>query len=109
MARDGAVRATYRQSDFETRFTGAGFKFDFSAVTVANDAVADDKAKASSRADWFGGEERLEQVRLNIRRNTRAVVHYLNHQLIVFQAGADADFSGRVDRVNRVIDEIGPD
>ena len=51
------------------------------------------KPKAGAGADRFRGEERFEHARLNFRRNAGAVVHDFNDDLIVFQAGADADFA----------------
>ena len=47
----------------KARFTGAGFKFDFAPMTVADDAIADDEAKAGAGADGFGREKRLEHAR----------------------------------------------
>src|SRR5258708_1811607 len=47
-------------------------------MTVGDDAVADDQAKASAGADGLGGEKGLEHVRLDVRRNTGTVVHEFN-------------------------------
>src|SRR5712691_649779 len=80
--------------DFEAGFARLGFKFDFTAMTVADNAVANDQAKAGPCADRFGGEEWLEHARLDVRGNAGTVVHDFNNQLVVFQAGADADFAG---------------
>src|SRR2546425_12240017 len=57
------------QPDLKTGFAGMRFKFDFTPVTISDDAIADDQAKAGACADGFGGEERFEHVRLHFRRN----------------------------------------
>src|SRR5215467_49075 len=98
-----------RQADFETRFAGLGFEFNFSSVTIADDAIADDESKPSAGPDGLGREKRLEEMRLQIRRNAGAVIHDLNDKLVVFEGGANANFSGAVGRVDGVVDEIGPD
>ena len=59
-------------------------------------------------ADGFGGEEWLEHVRLDVRGNAGTVIHDFNDQLIVLAAGADANFAGAMDRVDGVVNEIGP-
>ena len=97
-----------RQPDSKAGFAGARFKFDFTAMTVGHDAVADDQPKTSAGADGFGGEERFEQVRLRLRRNPRPIVNNLNQHLVVFVAGPDTNLAGALDRVYRVINEIGP-
>src|SRR4029079_16296394 len=65
--------------------------------------------KTGSGADRFGGEERFEQTRRDLRRNADTEVYNLDDHLAIFQARADTDFPGAVDRMNRVVDEIGPD
>ena len=60
----GRLRAVDGKPHSKARFTGAGFKFDFAPVTVADDAIADDEAKAGAGADGLGREKRLEQMRL---------------------------------------------
>ena len=98
--------AADRQPDFESGFAGAGFEFNFATVTVADDAVADDEAKTSARADCLRREKGLEHARLDLRRNAGAVVHDFDDQLIVFQRSANADLPGAIDGMNRVIDQI---
>lgn len=95
--------------DFETSFAWTGFKLDFTSMTVADDAIADDQPKAGAGADGFRRGKRFEQMRLDFGRNPRTVVYDFNDELIVFQASANAGFSDAVDRVNGVVDEIGPD
>ena len=62
LPRAGELAAVDGKPDFKARFAGAGFKFNLPAVTVADDAVADDQAKARARANGFCGEKWLEHV-----------------------------------------------
>jgi len=78
-------------------------------VSVSNNSIADDESEASAGADRLGLKKTFEQMRLHVRRNAGAVVHDFNDNLVVFEAGANTDFSGSIDRVNGVVDEIGPD
>ena len=43
------------EPDFEAGFAGLGFEFDFTAMTVGHDAVADNQSKARcrSRRIWW--------------------------------------------------------
>ena len=92
------------EPDFEAGFAGLGFEFDFTAMPVSHDAIADNQAKPGAGADGFGGVERLEQVRLDVSRDSRAVVHDFNNQLIVFPACPNANLSVTVfDGVNGVL------
>ena len=106
--RNELLLSIQRQADFETRFAGLGFEFNFSSVTIADYAIAYDESKPSAGPDGLGREKRLEEMRLQIRRNAGAVIHDFNDKLVVFEAGANADFSRAVNRVNGVVDEIGP-
>ena len=38
------------------RFARFGFKFNFAAIPIADNAIADDESKASAGAHGFGGE-----------------------------------------------------
>ena len=62
LPRAGELAAVDGKPDFKARFTGAGFKFNFASVTVADDAVADDQAEAGAGANGFCGEKWLEHV-----------------------------------------------
>jgi hypothetical protein len=97
------------QPNFEACFAGPGFKFNFTAMTVAHDAIADDQAKTSAGADGLRREEWFEEMRLHVSRNSGAIVHNFNNDLIILQTRADADLSCAVHGVNGVVDEIGPD
>src|SRR5882672_8493204 len=61
------------EADFETSFAGSGLEFDFAAVPVGDDAVGDDEAEAGAHADGFGGEKRLEHVRLDFLGNAGTI------------------------------------
>src|SRR5216117_1962250 len=50
----GRSRAVNGQPDLKTRFARAGFKFNFAAVTITDNAITDDQAKAGTGADGFG-------------------------------------------------------
>src|SRR6266849_695073 len=89
--------AVHWKADLKMGFAGTGFKFNFTSMTVADDAIADNQAKAGAGSDGFGGEERFEQVRLHFRRNAGAIVHDFHDDLIVFQRSADADFACAID------------
>src|SRR5205814_6174919 len=105
----GWLFPAHRQADFKAGLAGAGFKFNFTAMTVADDAVTDDQSQTGTGADAFGGEKWLEDARLEVRRNASTVVHDLDDQLIVFQESADANLTGTIDRIDRIINQIGPD
>src|SRR5437016_8958037 len=59
LLRAGGLLAVDGQPDFKSCFTGAGFKFNFASVTVADDAVADDQAKTGAGADGLCSEKWL--------------------------------------------------
>ena len=79
------LRAINGQPNLKTGFAGTRFKFNFTAMTIADDAIADDQTKARARADGFRGEKRLEHARLDLRRNSGAIVHDFDDKLVVFQ------------------------
>jgi len=97
------LRAVNGKPDSKARFTGAGFKFNFAAMTVADNAVADDQTQAGSAADGFRGEKGLENVRLDSRGNAGTIVHNFDYQLVIFPAGADADLAGAIYSGYRII------
>src|ERR1035438_5904672 len=97
-----------RQAYFEARVAGLGCEFDFAAVSAPHNAIADHQAQARSRPDAFGGVERLKNMRLHIGWNTAAVVGDLHHHLVVIQKRGDTDFSCSFDRVNGIVEQIGP-
>src|SRR5579863_6398699 len=56
----------------------------------------------------LGGEERLENVRLDLGRNSGAGVGNLHHDARVFAKRTDAQFAFSIHRVDRVVHEVGP-
>src|SRR5580765_3906536 len=81
----------YWKPDFETRLTRPGFKFNFAAMSVTNDAIADEQSEARAGADRFGGEKRLKHSGLDLTRNTGAIVHDLYDNLVMFKRSANAN------------------
>jgi len=66
--------------------------------------------EAESRAfpDSLGCEERLEDMRQYIRRNSRAAVFDFNHNAIVVGICTNPEFALASHGVNGVINEVGP-
>src|SRR5437762_2398480 len=79
------------------------------AIVVADDASRNVEAKARALTDRLGGEERVEDTRLHLRRNAGAVVHDANDDLISLSPGADGDFAGLTNGAERVLEEVQPD
>ena len=77
-------------------------------MPVRHNAAADHQTQARSRPNSFGGVERLEDMRLHFGRNAAAVVGNLHDHLVVIQERSDTDFSRPFDRVNGVVEQIGP-
>ena len=77
-------------------------------MTIGNNSVADNQSEASAGTHRFGREKRLEHVRLNFRGNAWPVVNDFDYNLIVFPAGSNTDFAGAIDRVDGIINEVGP-
>src|SRR5262245_33362533 len=98
----------YGKPDLEAGFARAGFNFNFTAMTVADDAIANDQSETRAGAYRFGREKRLEHARLDLRGNARAVVHDLYDYLIVLQRSANTDFPFPIYSRDGVVDEIGP-
>src|SRR5262245_58608208 len=98
----------YWKPDFETGFARAGFKFNFTTMTVSDDAIANDQSETRAGANRFGRKKRLEHARLHFRQNARAVVHDLYDNLIVVQRSANTDFPCAIYSSDCVVDEISP-
>ncbi len=60
LLRGGRLLAVDGQPDFEAGFAWPGFKFNFTSVTVADNAIADDQAKTGANAGRFCREKWLE-------------------------------------------------
>ena len=64
-----------RQNDLKLSiFARLGLDFNRPAMLLHDDIVADGEAKAGAFSGWLGGEERIEDLFLHLRRNPGAVV-----------------------------------
>src|SRR5262245_41742094 len=95
--------------DLKACFTRAGFKFDLPAVSIADDAIANNQSETRAGADRFGREKRFEHTRLDLSRNAGAVVHDFHDELIVVKRSAHTYLSRAIDGGDGVIQQIGPD
>ena len=80
-----------RQINFEG---GAGIQFAVNAdvaAALADDAVAGGQAEAGALAEALGGEERLEQMRLDVLGHAHAVVADGEHDVFADLQGAIAE------------------
>src|ERR1700735_5865784 len=76
---------------------------------LPDDALDGVQAEAGAFADAFGGEKGLKDVGLDFGGNSRAVVRELDHCATVVGEGSDAKLTGSAHRVNRVVNNVGPD
>src|SRR5215471_4252597 len=77
---------------------------------VASDDPANRvQPQAGTLADAFGGEERFEDVRLNLGGNSRAGVAHLHEHAIEFSSCPQAQFTLSLHGFNGVIHQVGPD
>src|SRR6202789_1330372 len=99
---------SHREPDLETCVAGLRTQLNISAVLLNN---ALDRVEAQARAfpNSFGREKRFEDVGLYLFRNSWTVVANLDYYATVIAIGSDAKFALAVHRVNRVIDNVGPD
>jgi hypothetical protein len=81
-----------------------GFKLNLAAMAIADNPVADDQSETGSGAHAFGGEKWLKHPRLDFHGNPGAIVDDFHHELVIFPASADADFSLAVYGIYRVVD-----
>ena len=84
------------------------FELNLSSMAVCHDTIADDQPKAGPLPDTFGREERLKEVRPNIFWDTRSVIVDLHEELMILAPCENSYVSSSVDRIGRVVDEIGP-
>lgn len=97
-----------RQLYDELSVARAGFHADASVMPVHDDPVHDFEPESGTLAGRFGGEERLEEVFANVRRNAGAVVFHNNHRVIALPACGNRENARIVHRVERVRNQIGP-
>ena len=87
----------------------AGFRADLDiAPVLLHDSLNGVEAEPGAFADSFGGEERFEDVRLHVGRNSRAVIGDLHHNAIVLAIGSNSKLAFAAHGVNGVVDEVGP-
>src|SRR4029077_17395062 len=97
-----------RKPDAKAGAIRPGGKIDFSAMTLANDSVADNQSEAGSRAT-LGGEERDgKNMRLGFRRNAAAVIGDFDEEVGTVTPGPNVDPSSSVHRIDGIVDEVGP-
>src|ERR1700685_4814540 len=94
--------------DLETRVAGLRTQLNISAVLLNNSL---DRVQAQARASphSFGREKRFKDVGLYLFRNSWTVVADLDYYATVIAIGSGAQFALAVHRVNRIIDNVGPD
>src|SRR5208283_1984156 len=96
----------YREPDLKTRVTGLGINLNISPVLLYN-SLHSIEAQACAFPNSFGREKRLEDVRLHLFGNSRAVIANLNHHTIAVAVGSDSKLAFSVHRINRVINNVG--
>src|SRR5690242_4587458 len=75
---------------------------------LLNDSVNRVEAQSRTFANRLRCEERLEDAIANLRRNSRTVVSNLNQDAAKLGYRSYQQRAALVHRVNRVIDEVGP-
>ena len=78
-------------------------------MVLLHDALNGIEAEAGALAHFFGGEEGLENVLLDLGRNSRAIVGDLHYCALVIAIGADQKLSLATHGVDGVVDDVGPD
>src|SRR3954467_11889788 len=97
-----------RQGDTERRPAGFRLERQRPAMAVDNDAPHGRKAQAGSVAGVLRGEERVEDVLAHVDRDARPVVGHLDDRAAALAARAERDRPPLADRLDRVVDEVGP-
>ena len=67
------------------------------------------QAESSAFPNTFGCKKRLEDVGLHLVGNSWTVIADLNYNATVVAVDSDAKLAFPVHRVNRVVDNVGPD
>src|SRR4051812_21535241 len=76
---------------------------------LAHDARSGIQSQPRSLANAFGGEKWFKDVWQDFIRNPGTVVRNLHHYACVFTIGAEAKLTLATHRVNRIVDNVGPD
>src|SRR5437764_3002292 len=102
-------RLGQRKPDLEPGVPRLGEDLDVAAVAVDHDPVGDVQAQAGTLADRLGGEERLEDPRPDLLRDTRPAVADLDQDAVVLPRGAQGERALPAHRLYRVVDQVRPD
>src|SRR6185437_3274820 len=97
-----------RQPDLKTRVTWFRSDLNISAMLLHNplNCVQPESGPLSNALSC---EKRFEDVGLHVRWNSRAIISNLNHNASVVAIGAHPKLALAVHRIDRVIDDVGPD
>src|SRR3954465_7744838 len=101
------IRTRNWQPDLEACVAGFGAHLNVATV-FSHDAFHGVEAEARALAHPFGGEERLADVRQNLRRNSWAVICDLNYHAGGILLSARREFSLARHGINGIIDEVCP-
>ena len=78
-------------------------------VLVHDDVMGEVEAEAGAGAHGFRRKERVEDPRLHVRWDPGTVICDLHDHVVGVGAGPQLDRTAAVHRVDRVVDDIGPD
>src|SRR5271166_3415973 len=78
------------------------------AAMFFHDALRSIEAEARSLSDSLSREERLEDVLLNVRWNTRAVVADFHHHPSILAISANSQLAFAIHRIDGVVDDVRP-
>ena len=87
---------------------GLGLERERAVVAVDDDPSRGGEAEPRARADVLGGEERVEHAVAVLRRDARAVVADLDDRAAVVAPRGDRDRAVLAERVDRVVEQVGP-
>src|SRR5918992_1264783 len=102
-------RLSERQPDVEAGRARVGVHRDRPVVAVDDDAVRRRQAEADPVADVLGREERVEYALADLRRDAGPVVGDVHPRAARLAARGDGDRALPVERVDRVVEQVGPD
>ena len=104
-----SVRGRFkRQPHIKLCAIGTRAEVDFTVMPFDDDPVADDESESRARAALGCEEGHRKDLRLNLRRDTTAIVRDLNEKKLAVAARADIDATRPTDGVNCIIDDVRP-
>ena len=87
----------------------AGFRADLNiAPVLLHNSLNRVEAEPGAFPNSLGGEERFEDVRLYVGRNSRTVIGDLNHDAIVLAIGSNSKLAFATHGVDGIVDDVGP-